>query len=214
LTQLTARGTAGDARADPSGAVASLGGPVRRVRVAALFLAGIAASVLAAAVHLTQGTSSVDAADLMRLATGQGTEETAAVLVASRLPRLLAGALVGVALGFAGAALQPLARNPLASPDTLGVNAGAYLAVVTEAALGLSLPVVPAGGLAFLGGLAAAGLVLVLSAGGTTGPTRLVLAGSAIALALGSLTTLLLLLFQESTVGLFAWAAGRWCRAT
>jgi len=207
LSELTASRsapTSGRAPGEPAAA-----GPVRRLGVSTLFIAGLAATVLLAAVHLAQGTSSVDAADLLRLATGRGTDQTAAVLVASRLPRLLAATLVGVALGFSGAALQSLARNPLASPDTLGVNAGAYLAVVAAAAFGLSLPVLPAGGLAFLGGLAAAGVVLVLSAGGITGPTRLILAGSAVALALRALTTLLLLLlFQESTTGLFAWRSG------
>ena len=98
------------------------------------------------AVHLTQGTSSIGALDLLRLAFGGDDAETARVLVASRLPRLLAAVTVGVALGVAGAALQSFARNPLASPDTLAVNAGAYLAVVGVAAFGVSLPVLPAGG--------------------------------------------------------------------
>src|SRR5690606_27189571 len=120
----------------------------------------------------------------------------------------LAALAVGAALGTAGAALQSLARNPLASPDTLAVNAGAHLAVVVAAAFGLSLPALPAGGFAFLGGLAAAGLVLVLAAGGRAGPTRLILAGSATALALQALTTLLLLLHQQETIGLFAWGMG------
>lgn len=207
MTQLTASGRLPD-RTRGGAPTEQRAGPVRGVGVTMLFVAGLVATVLVAAVHLTQGTSSVDAGDLIRLAMGQGTDQTAAVLVASRLPRLLAGALVGVALGVAGAALQSLARNPLASPDTLGVNAGAYLAVVTAASFGLSLPVLPAGGLAFLGGLGAAALVLALSAGGITGPTRLILAGSATALALHALTTLLLLLYQESTVGLFAWGSG------
>ena len=51
-------------------------------------------------------------------------------------------------------------------------------------------------------------LVLALAAGGRAGPTRLILAGSATALALGSLTTLLLLLFEQETIGLFAWGNG------
>ena len=101
--------------------------PVRRVRVAGVFVIACVAVVLLAAVHLTQGTSSVDAGDLLRLLVGQRHDDAANVLVASRLPRLLAGVLVGVALGVAGAGLQSLARNPLASPDTLAVNAGAYL---------------------------------------------------------------------------------------
>ncbi len=181
--------------------------PGRRVGVAVLFAVGLAATVVVAGVHLTQGTSTVGAVDLLRLASGQGTEESAAVLVASRLPRLLAGALVGIALGVAGAAMQSLARNPLASPDTLGVNAGAYLAVVTSSVFGLALPVLGSAGLACIGGLAAAALVMAVSAGGS-GSTRLILAGSAIAMALFAVTTLLLLMFPESTIGLFAWESG------
>ncbi|GAA0610381.1 iron ABC transporter permease [Kribbella sandramycini] len=189
-------------------AAAALRRPVRRIRVAGVFVLTLAAVVVLAGVHLTQGTSTVGAGDLVKLVFGQGTDNTANVLIASRLPRLLAGVLVGIALGFAGAGLQSLARNPLASPDTLGVNAGAYLAVVTVAALGIQLPVLPAGGVAFTGGLAAAVLVLALSAGGTTGPTRLILAGSAVAMALGGVTTTLMLLYREETVGTFAWSAG------
>ena len=203
MTRVAAPGPARAGGPDPVQPV-----PARPGRVAALFAAALGLLVVAAAVHLTQGTSAVDAGDLLRLATGRGTDQAAAVLVASRVPRLLAGLLVGVALGVAGACLQSIARNPLASPDTLAVNAGAHLAVVATAALGLSLPAVITGGVAFAGGLAAAVLVLALSAGGTTAATRLILAGSAISLALHALTMLLLLFFQEATVGRFAWGAG------
>lgn len=183
------------------------GGRLAVPRVAAVFVAAILLLLVVGAVHLTQGTSTVGALDLLRLATGAD-DEAARVLLASRLPRLLAGLAIGVALGFAGAALQSIARNPLASPDTLAVNAGAHLAIVAVAAFGVSLPALPAGGLAFCGGLAAAGLVMAMSSGGQAGTTRLILAGSATALALGSVTTLLLLLFEQATIGLFAWGNG------
>ena len=101
-----------------------------------------------------------------------------------------------------------MARNPLASPDTLAVNAGAYVAVVGAAVIGVTLPFYLSGTLALVGGLAASGLVLVLARGGAAGPTRLILAGSAITLALHSLTTVLLVLFQQETMGLFAWGSG------
>ena len=180
----------------------------KRVRVAAAFAVALALTAVLAAVHLTQGTSSVGAADLLRLLFGGDDAGAAQVLVASRLPRLLAALVVGVALGVAGAGLQSLARNALASPDTIAVNAGAYLAVVAASAFGVSLGVLPSGALAFLGGLAAAGLVLALSSGVRAGPTRLILAGTAVALALGSLTTVLLLLFEQNTIGLYAWGNG------
>src|SRR5699024_5744459 len=112
----------------------------------------VALTVGLAAVHLTQGTSAVDAGDLWALATGSGDQGVHDILWASRLPRLLAATVVGVALGAAGAVLQSVARNPLASPDTLAVNAGAHLAVVLAAAFGLTLPALPSGGIALLGG--------------------------------------------------------------
>ncbi|MBQ1069500.1 iron chelate uptake ABC transporter family permease subunit, partial [Micromonospora sp. D75] len=139
--------------------------PARRSRVAGAFAHPAALLVAITPVHLTQGTASVGARDLLRLLTG-GDDETARVLVASRLPRLLTGLAVGVALGFAGAALQSTTRNPLASPDTLAVNAGAHLAIVSTAAFGIALPALPAGGLAFCGGLAAAALGRLRAAGG------------------------------------------------
>ncbi|MFD6612032.1 iron ABC transporter permease [Micromonospora chalcea] len=181
--------------------------PARRRRVAGAFALAAALLVAITAVHVTQGTSSVGALDLLRLLTG-GDDEAARILVASRLPRLLTGLAVGVALGFAGAALQSTTRNPLASPDTLAVNAGAHLAIVSTAAFGIALPALPSGGLAFCGGLAAASLVMLLSAGGQAATTRLILAGSATAMALASVTMLLLLLFEQSTIGLFAWGNG------
>jgi ABC-type Fe3+-siderophore transport system permease subunit len=179
-----------------------------RATVAAVAALGVAIVLVLSAVHLTQGTSSVAAADLLALLTGAGTDQTAAVLVASRVPRLLAGVVVGAALGAAGAALQSITRNPLAAPDTLAVNAGAHLVIVACAAFGLAVPVEASALLAFAGGLGAAALVFGISGGGT-GPTRLVLAGSAVSLALFALVSVLILLFTEETTGLYAWGSGQ-----
>ncbi|GAA1326747.1 iron ABC transporter permease [Leucobacter albus] len=188
--------------------------PVATSRRALVFGGGGALAVLAAllaavaAWHLSQGTSGVGAGDLLAVITGNGTDDARDVLLGSRLPRLAAGVAVGLALGVAGVLLQTLARNPLASPDTLGVTAGAYLAVTAAAAFGIAVPLWASGLLAFGGGLAAAGIVLGLAGGAGTSTTRLVLAGSALALAFQALTSALLILFQEETKGLFAWGSG------
>jgi iron complex transport system permease protein len=131
------------------------------------------------------------------------------VLTGSRLPRLFAGVAVGFALGVAGVLLQSISRNALASPDTLAVTAGSYFALTAVAAFGLSVPLWASSGVAFVGGLLAAAVVLGLagtSAG--TGTTRLILAGSAMAMALDAATAMLLILFKENTTGLFAWGSG------
>ncbi|MFC4336328.1 iron ABC transporter permease [Salininema proteolyticum] len=184
----------------------------RSATAAALVLTTTAVLALAA-YHLTQGTSSVGIADLWDLATGSGDDLTLQILTASRLPRVAAALAVGAALGASGLLLQSVARNKLASPDTLAVNAGAYLAVTASAAFGVSLPFLPGLGTAFLGALLTAGLVLLVSGGGTASTTRLILAGSAAAMAATALTNLLLILFQEKTTGLFAWGSGNLSQA-
>jgi ABC-type Fe3+-siderophore transport system permease subunit len=187
------------------------------LRGAASGAATLAALLLAVVVvglwHVTQGTSGVDMWGLVRLL--GGAQETVGgvpvgdVLTGSRLPRLVAGVAVGFALGVAGVLLQSISRNALASPDTLAVTAGSYFALTAVAAFGLSVPLWASSGVAFIGGLLAAAVVLGLagtSAG--TGTTRLILAGSAIALALDAATAMLLILFKENTTGLYAWGSG------
>lgn len=78
-----------------------------------------------------------------------------------RLPRIAAGLLVGAALAAAGTAYQGMFRNPLVSPDILGVSAGAGLGASLAILMGLSLPLVQ--GLAFLGGLVAVSTVYWVS---------------------------------------------------
>lgn len=188
-------------------------GPGGAVGGAVVLLALLVAVVLTGAWHLTQGTSGVGAWDLLRALGGSGERvggvPVTEVLAGSRLPRLLAGVAVGFALGVAGALLQSVTRNALAAPDTLAVTAGAYFALACAAAFRMSVPFWASGAVAFTGGLLAAALVLGLAgraAGGAT--TRLILAGSATAMALDAATAMLLILFRENTTGLFAWGAG------
>ncbi|GEL47112.1 iron-hydroxamate transporter permease subunit [Cellulomonas hominis] len=199
-----------DAPASSGPAAAPAPAPARH-RLRALLVLGLLVAwlVAAAAWHLTQGTADVTVGALWRALTGQGgLDQAAAVVTASRLPRLAAGVLVGCALGASGAALQGVARNPLAAPDTLAVNSGAHLAVTAAAVVGASLGALPGVVVAFAGGLAAAGVVIGLSGGAGASPVRLVLAGSAITLGLSSVTQALLVLFPWETQGLFAWGAG------
>ncbi|WBU37261.1 iron ABC transporter permease [Homoserinibacter sp. YIM 151385] len=182
-------------------------GAVRAVGAIAL-VAGLLA--LAAGIHLTQGTSGLGLAELWPVLTGDGSAQAGAreILLGSRIPRLAAGITVGFALGVAGALFQSLARNALASPDTLAVTSGSYLAVALIAAFGVSVPIWASGGVAFLGGLAAAAIVLGLAGGAGSSTTRLILAGSAVMLALQAATSAILILFAQETTGLFAWGSG------
>ncbi|WP_328468382.1 iron ABC transporter permease [Actinoplanes sp. NBC_00393] len=173
----------------------------------------LGAVVLVGLWHITQGTSGVGFADLLRHLLGAredvGGVPISDVLTGSRLPRMLAGIAVGVALGAAGALLQSVTRNALAAPDTLAVTAGSYFALCVVAAFGIAVPLWASGAVAFGGGLLAAALVLgLVGTASGIGSTRLILAGSAVAMALDAGTAMLLILFKENTTGLYAWGSG------
>ncbi|WP_225421053.1 FecCD family ABC transporter permease [Sphingomonas parva] len=116
-----------------------------------------------------------------------------AVLQELRLPRALLALIYGAMLGAAGAAIQALFANPLASPDLTGTTSGAALgAVVTAYLIGLASPLALSIG-AILGALAALLLLLVL-AGSRAETATLLLSGLAISALAGALTTLALAL--------------------
>ncbi|WP_328929145.1 iron ABC transporter permease [Streptomyces sp. NBC_00190] len=163
---------------------------------------------LVTVVHLGLGASGVGIGDIVDLLAGHGEPHTRDVLVGSRLPRTLTGLVVGVALGVSGVLVQGATRNPLAAPDTLGVNAGAYFAVVLVAFTGVSLGPLPAGGAAFLGGLLAIALVYLLSSRGVLTPGRVLLAGATVALAGTAAAEFLQMLDLQATRGLFFWGNG------
>ena len=130
--------------------------------LAALLL--LAASLLA----LTVGRIPVGLADLFHLTVASVTGGSAGVdplvetvLLQVRLPRVLAALLVGAALASAGAAYQGMFRNPLVSPDILGVSSGAGLGAV--AGILLSLPAAGIQAFAFIGGLAAVATVYAIA---------------------------------------------------
>lgn len=108
-----------------------------------------------------------------------------------RLPRVLAGLLVGAALAASGAVYQGLFRNPLVSPDILGVSAGASLGAV----LGIffAQPVLTIQALAFAGGVLAVALVYAVgtAARGRDPILVLVLAGVAVGTLLGACISLI-----------------------
>ena len=93
-------------------------------------LATAAAAVLAMLLGLVMGSVVLDPASLLD---PEATEHL--IFVQLRLPRVLLAAIVGGALAVSGAALQPTLRNPLASPEIIGVSGGAALAAVAALAL-------------------------------------------------------------------------------
>lgn len=128
------------------------------------------------------------------------------VLTAYRLPRLLLALLVGAALAVAGVLVQGIVRNPLASPDILGVNHAASLASVGALLLLPSLPVIALPLLAFAGGMA--GLILLKMLANTSQPMKLALTGVALSACWASLTDYLMLSRPQDVNCALLWLTG------
>lgn len=130
------------------------------------------------------------------------------VLVYATLPRLAMALLCGAALGASGALLQQVLRNPLASPTTIGIDAGARLAL---GAVTLFYPALFGWGrdmVALMGSGAAALLVFGLSRRQDFSPVTLILSGLLVSLYCGALAAALTLVESRYLASLFVWGSG------
>jgi iron complex transport system permease protein len=156
---------------------------VSLVLAALLFVVG--------AVSLTFGAAGVAPADVLAALVGRADRLTSFVILELRLPRLVAGALVGACLGMSGALIQSMARNPLASPDIIGITAAASatgsIALVWFGLTGLALS-----GMVLAGTLVAAALIYVLAWRRGVSGYRFVLIGIGIAAFCGGIVSYVL----------------------
>jgi iron complex transport system permease protein len=127
-----------------------------------------------------------------------------------RLPRALAGAMVGACFAVAGALMQGMTRNPLADPSLLGIHAGSGLVLALCFAFFPDLPFLQLMFLSFLGAAIGAGLVYGIGSiakGGLT-PVRLVLAGAAVGALLVALSEGIAIYFHIGQDLAFWYAGG------
>ncbi|MDX6740062.1 FecCD family ABC transporter permease [Actinocorallia sp. A-T 12471] len=157
--------------------------------VAGVFLLG--ALALVAVYALGTGDFALSPDQVVATLRGQGPPGAEFVVFELRLPRLLVGIGVGMALGVAGAVFQSLTRNPLGSPDvvgfTVGAASGGILVLLLFGAGTLSVAFGAVGG-----GLATAVAVYLLAMRGGVAGTRLILVGIGVAAMLEALNAFLL----------------------
>ncbi|MGG6894985.1 MULTISPECIES: Fe(3+)-hydroxamate ABC transporter permease FhuB [Rhizobium] len=130
------------------------------------------------------------------------------LLLYSTLPRIVTALLAGAALALSGSLLQQVLHNPLASPSTLGISAGANLALV---AVMLALPALEGFGrdaVALFGSAAAAAVVFLIGSRRGFSPFALVLSGLIVSVWSGALAAILVLMNDRYLSGLFIWGAG------
>ena len=166
-------------------------------------------------IHITQGAADIGLSTIWDSIFAPDGSIEHEIVRHLRMPRATVGVLAGAGFAIAGALVQASTRNPLASETTLGINAGAYLALVVFVVFAPTLPselswISSLSGVmvAFVGGMGAALLVYVIAAGIQVTPVRLVLAGIAVAMVFSALTSGLLIFFTEQTRGVLFWGAG------
>lgn len=170
-------------------------------RAACLLAVALALAVAGAVVVMTTGSPDLSSGQVLDvLRSGEGTTAELTSVRDLRLPRVVLALLGGASLGLAGALLQDALGNPLASPDLLGVSAGAALVVAVVGVAHL-----PLGGTALAWVAAAAGLgvgAAVLLVSRTDTSARAVLFGLACAAVLNGVMICLITLAAPSDVGL------------
>ncbi|WP_420121015.1 iron chelate uptake ABC transporter family permease subunit [Nakamurella sp.] len=182
--------------------------PLAARRLAAALL-GVGALLLAVALSLGVGSKGLSLGEVMDGLWGAG-GEAGSIMREQRVPRTIAGIVVGAALAVAGALIQAFTRNPLADPGILGVNSGAAFAIVVGVAFFGQTS--PSGYIwfSFAGAIAATVLVVAIGAAGRRGPDplRLTLAGVAMGAVLSGFTASISLLLPSVFDRLRYWGAG------
>ncbi len=148
---------------------------------------------------VTMGQMKIHPFDVVKTLLGMGESMNELVIKSFRLPRILLALVAGMALAVSGAILQGIIRNPLASPDIIGITGGASLAAVTFLTIfsgrgtevTVSIQWMPFA--AFIGASVLGLLVYILSWKNGVNPIRLVLIGIGLAAAMQALTNMMIL---------------------
>ncbi|WP_320775818.1 iron ABC transporter permease [Streptomyces sp. CRN 30] len=184
-----------------------------RPRTLLVTLAGLLLACALVVTAIAVGGAGVSVPGILRTLVGRGDAVDRLIVLDLRMPRVLTGALVGLALGVAGALMQTVTRNPLATPDVIGVSSGASFGAVAAiliggggesvggALLGAGVPTVAA-----LGAILAAVLVYGLGWRGGVQSYRLVLVGIGVGAILEAGTSYLLVQARITQVS----AASEW----
>lgn len=169
----------------PAGAVVARGRRARARRHRTVVLVLVLAVLVVATVALCVGERTYAPSEVLRVLLGEQVPGASFNVGVLRAPRVLTAVLVGLAFGMGGVVFQTMLRNPLASPDIIGVSAGSSAAAVIAITMfglsGAALSVV-----AVVAGLAVAGGIYTLSWRSGVQGARLVLIGIAVGAMLDS----------------------------
>lgn len=165
-------------------------------------------------ISLSLGSSDVSADRIIPILLGQGTEQEEFIVYTLRMPRIVITLLAGMALAVSGAIFQSVTKNDLAEPGIIGINAGAGVAVTIFFLLFpasgenfmYALPIV-----AFVGAGITTAIIFMLSRdkNKTVHPTRFILVGVGMSMALSGLNVVLMSSAEQQQVDFISeWLSG------
>jgi iron complex transport system permease protein len=171
-----------------------------RINIRVLSLTGIALILLAVAATwaMTLGSFPIPFFDVVRSVFGRGSEDQEFIVRSLRLPRVCAAILTGASLAMAGAIFQGLVRNPLVSPDIIGIDAGASVVAVFWIVTGQSARYLS--GAAFAGAMLTATVIYLLAWKRGIAADRLILVGIGVGAVVSAGTTYLTIKFPVEIV--------------
>lgn len=177
----------------------------RRIRFLTVTILLAALTIMLAGFMLILGNTFYAPNTVIRALLGEQIQGASFAINTLRLPRMLTGLFVGLAFGIAGNTFQTMLRNPLASPDIIGVTSGSSVAaVLCILVLNISGTIVSVA--AVISGIFVAALIYLLSKGGSFSGGRLILIGIGIQAMLNAVISYLLLKANQYDVP----AALRW----
>ncbi|CAM3745441.1 FecCD family ABC transporter permease [Marinicrinis lubricantis] len=175
----------------------------------ALIIGGIILLLLGVFFSITVGAADIRISTVFQAIFNYQLVKDHMILWELRLPRTLVGIFIGANLAVAGAIMQGMTRNPLASPQVFGINAGASLIVVAGVVFFPSLPYTQLILLAFIGAAFGGVAVYALSrSDGGMSPVKLALGGMALHMFLSSITEGIIMFHEHSTASVLYWLAG------
>ena len=180
----------------------------RRARAIIANVSLIAIVLCICIMMLLYGNTNYSLDVVIRVLRGENIQGATFAIATLRLPRMLSGLLVGIAFGIAGNTFQTMLRNPLASPDIIGVTSGSSVAAVfCILVLGLSGPAVSI--ISVISGLLVSMIIYLLSKDISFSGSRLILIGIGIqAMLQAAISFLLLKASQYDVPGAMRWLSG------
>jgi iron complex transport system permease protein len=180
----------------------------RRLRWVSITLLLVLVALILCATALIVGNTIYPLDTVIKVLLGEQIKGATFAIGTIRLPRMLAGLLVGLAFGIAGSTFQTILRNPLASPDIIGVSSGSSVAAVfCILMLKVSGSIVSIS--AVIAGLSVAAIIYLLSRGGSFSGGRLILIGIGVQAMLNAVISYMILKASEYDVpGALRWLSG------